>query len=119
MFGSRLDKVHERSVYYRTICVPVALQTVVGKFTWHKLRCLVIGALTTSEVEIASFLRRHASTLRELHVLSLWFTSGSWEGFLAFLRDELVLEHLRMDYVCGVNLTGGGRKTYAMDQQAF
>lgn len=83
------------------ICFPwsehvdaVNLRHVVGDFYWPSLKAVKFETIDTTEDELVGYFERHASTIKDLRIGSIFLNGGSW--WSVFQRIHLVL---RLDTV--------------------
>lgn len=80
-------------------------EVIYPNVTWAHLSNLSLQALYTSSNDLRGLMRRHAGTLRSLHLAHMTFSrptrgvelESSWPSFFQFLHDELSLIHVRFD----------------------
>ena len=67
------------------------LKHIVGEHHWPSLKTVHFKKISSTEDDLVSFCRRHADTLRSLHLSSITFDYGDGEWVSAFNRMRKVL----------------------------
>lgn len=76
------------------------LPSVFGMHTWPKLQWLHLDNISVDSFELTSFLQRHKSTLKNLVLIRIRLSTGSWDDVCASLQS-LTLQTLSL---CGSSM---------------
>ena len=71
---------------------PAHLKYVVGEHRWPALRAVSFDMIATSEDDLVAFCSRHASSLKSLHLTTIWLDEGDWFSAFDRMRKVLTLE---------------------------
>ena len=71
---------------------PACLGDLVGHFVWNSLRLASFCKISTTEEELMDFYKRHAKTLREIRIDSMYLDYGSWASIFGGVRETLSLD---------------------------
>ncbi|KAL9064786.1 MAG: hypothetical protein Q9161_008641 [Pseudevernia consocians] len=71
---------------------PTELQHVVGDFYWPSLKAVKFEMIGTAENHLVGFFERHASTITDLCMGSLFLSHGCWSSVLKRIRPVLKLD---------------------------
>lgn len=104
----------------------VDLQNVVGDYTWSRLSHVSFGGVEASADDLVAFVKRHALSLRSLHLENFSLTSGQWSTTLPRIRSSfkytpnVTLEGNLSSQIPGWRIFDFGHTGYeALDEKRF
>ena len=77
--------------------VLINLFNLVGAHVWPKLTSITLSTIETTEEELLGSLVRHKSTLRRLHLNTVFLHQGNWLSLVPQMRSSLDLEECVLD----------------------
>jgi len=95
-FLSRLPRLESLSLYFdRLTCLGVPVKYIFeAGLKWPSLQHLTLCWVRGSFDELWSILEVHNTTLRSVHLSSIYLEDDSWERFLLYMRDDLQLREV-------------------------
>ena len=75
----------------------ISTKYILSTTTWSRLTSLNFNQATFDQGELLDLLRRHSDTLKDLWLLCICLTNGSWKILLAGMKSSLSLQAISID----------------------
>lgn len=76
----------------------ISMNNILGNTVWSRLAALNLIYVTLDQGDFLHLLRRHAGTMKDMHLLGVCLTNGSWRDFLEGMKSSLALQHISIAY---------------------
>jgi hypothetical protein len=75
----------------------ISSKYIFSTTTWIRLTSLNFSQITFDQEELLDLLKRHSGTLKDLWLLYVWLTNGSWKILLEGMKSSLSLQTISID----------------------